>query len=52
MPGGIGGLLLRMAVCTLLPNLLYMGIYRRTEEFHYLSDMAARFARRAWDRIR
>lgn len=52
MPGGIGGLLLRMAVCTVLPNLLYMGIYRRTEEFHYLSDMAVRFARRAWDRIR
>ena len=46
LPGGIGGLVLRMAVCAVLPNLLYAAVYWRMEEFRYLAGMASRLLHR------
>lgn len=51
MPAGVWGLVLRMAVCAVLPNLLFAAVYRRREEFCYLLDMVSRLAGRGWNRV-
>ena len=48
LPAGVGGFALRLLVCGILPNLLYLAVYCRTEEFRYLKGVALGLLGRAW----
>lgn len=39
LPDGIGGFLLKMGVCIVVPNLLYLAVYGRRPEFRYFVEL-------------
>ncbi len=43
---GIAGFILKIAICTMVPNLIYILAYYRTKEFHYLKSVAIGFLKR------
>ena len=51
-PSGFGGFVVKMGICAVVPNLVYLLVYCRTKEFAYLWGVAKRLLERLWKRGR